>query len=616
MATMEQAHIEQPPVTLDAATENAQTTSMAEKNVDMNGTATATSAATAIKTPRPKRPNYHQLHARPMPLSVYPVPNFIPSNPLSLFRIAYLVLHDWISPPSPRATIYSGYFSMATQSVHVTDPATVRALWEMGFFGTGTLSRSEPNWLDTERRRLGLVASMTAEEVTTSRRNVRMQFKRERARLEREALEEQKRKEAASVIRLPSPPESEVGGSSVEMLVGSVNVQKVAEREVGESQAEELQAQDPSPMQTEEPNLQHVFPHMESLPQILLEQQPGVKAKHKEAQEPNLQHVFPHMASMPKAICDVSNKATEKHDSAQETSEDEDEDLHTVSKPAGSIKAAEMRDSVQESSGNEAAQELQQPGQSVGNHDSAQELVNEDEAYEAQTQEPVHQEPSQLSTVKPIGDENENAEEAPIPEEPVNQEHLQLSLAEAFYLSYALGALKVVDPELQIAIGDNKALLQLFRQKSYFPPASADQLKPDDPFLLTYVVYHHFRSLGWVVREGIKFAVDFLLYERGPVFTHATFSIMVMPSYTDAYWRATPERAKEVEKKMARKSWHWLHCANRVQGHVIKTLILVYVDVPAPLEGEQSEEDIGKMLQRYKIREFTVRRWSPNRNRD
>lgn len=47
------------------------------------------------------------------------------------------------------------------------------------------------------------------------------------------------------------------------------------------------------------------------------------------------------------------------------------------------------------------------------------------------------------------------------------------------------------------------------------------KLQADNPFLVNYVVYHHYRSLGWVIKGGIKFCVDFLLYKRGPVFAHA-----------------------------------------------------------------------------------------------
>jgi tRNA-splicing endonuclease subunit Sen2 len=47
-------------------------------------------------------------------------------------------------------------------------------------------------------------------------------------------------------------------------------------------------------------------------------------------------------------------------------------------------------------------------------------------------------------------------------------------------------------------------------------------IRADNPFILSYVVYHHFRSLGWVVRSGIKFCADWVLYgSRGPVGGHA-----------------------------------------------------------------------------------------------
>jgi tRNA-splicing endonuclease subunit Sen2 len=62
-------------------------------------------------------------------------------------------------------------------------------------------------------------------------------------------------------------------------------------------------------------------------------------------------------------------------------------------------------------------------------------------------------------------------------------------------------------------------------QTVHLPPALTEQdpqpLQFDNPFLIYYVVYHHFRSLGWVVKGGLKFCVDYLLYKRGPVFHHA-----------------------------------------------------------------------------------------------
>jgi tRNA-splicing endonuclease subunit Sen2 len=59
-------------------------------------------------------------------------------------------------------------------------------------------------------------------------------------------------------------------------------------------------------------------------------------------------------------------------------------------------------------------------------------------------------------------------------------------------------------------------------QTCELPPVVSDPaLEFDNPFLVKYAAYHHYRSLGWVVKGGIKFCVDYLLYKKGPVFTHA-----------------------------------------------------------------------------------------------
>lgn len=89
----------------------------------------------------------------------------------------------------------------------------------------------------------------------------------------------------------------------------------------------------------------------------------------------------------------------------------------------------------------------------------------------------------------------------------VNKEHLQLAHEEAFFLTFALGALKVTDSATQKTLSTSD-LLALLRQNSYFPTQPSSGLQPDDPFLIHYAVYHHFRSLGYVPRPGIKFGVD------------------------------------------------------------------------------------------------------------
>jgi tRNA-splicing endonuclease subunit Sen2 len=456
------------------------------------------------KKPQNVRPNYHKIHSRKMPLAVYPLPTFIPHNPISYLQVAFNLLQDFHSPrQSHPETPYQGYFSAATRSVHVTDPATVRALWEMGFFGKGLLSRSEPDWLKMEKRRLGLDGSVTAAEVTGRRRQEREQFKRERARLEREALEEQKRKEARLANRLETKSEQ-----NEQQMVASID--------------------DPP------------------------------------------------------------------SENASSTKIDEDPDS-VLAPTDGKLKANGCPTSLNHQRSNHKSFMSKSLLQII------------DEYWQAWTL------PESINTPRkediPDTDESDG---------PVNQEHLQLSSEEAFYLSYALGVLDVIDPRSSKVISDQNHLLELFRCHSFFPPVPSNKLRPDDHFLMSYVVYHHFRSLGWTVRDGIKFAVDYLLYERGPAFNHAAFAIIIIPSYTHSYWFESPERVLEVEKKKTKKDWHRLHCINRVQGQVVKTLVLVYVDVPPPIDVDNDApvEDVGFLLRSYKIREFCVQRWSVNRNRE
>lgn len=150
---------------------------------------------TKPKALKPKRPNYAQLHSRPLPVDVHPLPAFLPHNPLSIVRIAIALLSHSLWPPISHTDVHNAYFSTETQSIHVTDPKSIRALWEHGFWGAGSLSRSEPAWLAQEKRKRGIEASQTSEEFTRKRREERRQFKLERAKVQRETIEQQLRDE-------------------------------------------------------------------------------------------------------------------------------------------------------------------------------------------------------------------------------------------------------------------------------------------------------------------------------------------------------------------------------------------------------------------------------------
>lgn len=224
-----------------------------------------------------------------------------------------------------------------------------------------------------------------------------------------------------------------------------------------------------------------------------------------------------------------------------------------------------------------------------------------------------------------------------------NQEHLQLTPPETLYLTYALGILTVLSPSTNKPL-TIPTLLTTFARTATFPPSPTPpyptpitDLPPDNPFLLSYITYHHYRSLGWTVRPGLKFSVDHLLYARGPPFSHAQFAVVVLPAYTHPYWTAgegcrtkseAEARRRHVKEREGR-DWWWFHNVSRVQAQVLKSLVLCWVEVPPPVahesraSGEELDgvvskgwrgEDVGALLRRYRVREVVCRRWTPQRN--
>jgi tRNA-splicing endonuclease subunit Sen2 len=400
----------------------------------------------------------------------------------------------------------------------------------MGFFGKGSLSRSEPEWLDQEQKRRGVDKKDTSWEITQRRREERKQFKLDRARQGREALK-QKLKEEALAANSMENASKEVGNLENGPVNGSLNGH--------------LKKSKDSPNVPVAPDAKELEDKTSSVDEIIINGNSHIAHK-----------------SPPDSTASSENgNQTNTRD-----------DVSTRS--SSSSKTVRFSPTV--------------------------------ERLEFEIPTPI----DNCTTGLP---QNSNLTSPPIQ----NQEHLQLTYEEAFFLGYGLGVLQVYDSDL-ISPLPTSALLHRFLRSN--PSQSID---PDNPFLLSYITYHHFRSLGWTVRPGAKFSVDYLLYNRGPVFSHAEFGVIVLPSYSDPYWMGTETgRAKVAknEKERERKSWWWLHCVNRVQAAVQKNLVICYVEVPPPVEkvgmGEEDGDiDIGAFLRRYKVREINIKRWSPNRMR-
>ncbi|KAI9277478.1 hypothetical protein BY458DRAFT_107274 [Sporodiniella umbellata] len=180
---------------------------------------------------------------------------------------------------------------------------------------------------------------------------------------------------------------------------------------------------------------------------------------------------------------------------------------------------------------------------------------------------------------KKVGHLESNAAEASQLLEMVarDPETLQLDPYEAYFLTFALGVLTIRDMKGK-SLSIEMCWQRFCENSSYFH--------------YTYAVYHYYRSLGWVPKNGIKFGVDFVLYKSGPAHQHAKYAVHIIP--------LNEGQSEEP------KNWTWLLGLNRVCSQVKKTLILCYVTIPSAIDD----------LHQYKISEVVYQRWSAQRNRE
>ncbi|KAI1407223.1 hypothetical protein F5Y13DRAFT_175482 [Hypoxylon sp. FL1857] len=521
---------------------------------------TPSQVKTSSRPHTPRGPPLHQIYALPAPIRTFPLPTFYPNNPISLFHVVYAWARQLVSPPpSEPAVIYEGIWSPETRSVQIKDPKSIRALWEQGFYGKGNYSRSEPNWFKREQARRGKHEGHVAEDLTAQRREERKMMKWDRARKEQEAIQRTRLLEAW--VAPVGPMELLALPNSHRDLVPIYSSSSVNGGLVGIPTAAGLEGVNGT---TNGAALNGT-----SLSQSAAAIKPAARVVVVEKDAPTASSGMNGHASRPCTPTGPSKRRksvrfSPKVESATFQLSDPPSPHHSI-QPNGSVV-----------DGNS----------SIGSSPLSRstELGLSGPLLESTNPSSSNSEPNDIQFV--------------------DKEHLQLCLEEAFYLVFALGVLTVLDPSTGKPF-TAEDLFTLCRQTSYIPPRQIN-LQPDDPFLIHYAVYHHFRSLGWVARPGIKFGVDWMLYNRGPVFSHAEFAVIVLPAYTDPWWKAEGRHPP-------RRSWHWLHTVNRVQSTALKTLVLAYVDIPPPFEESLGAAEI---LKRYRVREFIVKRWLSNRNRD
>ncbi|GAA5956999.1 hypothetical protein JCM3765_006666 [Sporobolomyces pararoseus] len=259
--------------------------------------------------------------------------------------------------------------------------------------------------------------------------------------------------------------------------------------------------------------------------------------------------------------------------------------------------------------------------------------------------------------------EQEEEEEKEEPPEPwqLEAEHTQLQPEEAFFLLFSLGCLSLRTSPLVASTSTPASRLSIISAFSLFLrsacPSIPSPLSPsipdprlnrlDSPFFLAYAAYHHYRSMGWVVRSGVKFCADWVLYgPGGPVGGHAEFAVVIIPTYVnpkdslsspfasnstlavnqdpelrEAYQEEQAEREHLRGEGERRNSWKWFHTVNRVCSGVKKTMVLLHVVIPdlersTPKERDWLSTHPAQALAKLQMREIVVRRFLAGRMRD
>mmetsp|Transcript_19695 Transcript_19695/g.27722 ORF Transcript_19695/g.27722 Transcript_19695/m.27722 type:complete len:292 (+) Transcript_19695:76-951(+) len=108
-------------------------------------------------------------------------------------------------------------------------------------------------------------------------------------------------------------------------------------------------------------------------------------------------------------------------------------------------------------------------------------------------------------------------------------ELLILSLEEAFFLCSFVHCLEIYRELDEKGDGGMKIELSEIKERQRLNPSDAWKLfcKLEPSFPERYAVYHHFRSRGWIVKSGLKFGADYLLYTDSPEVVHAAYSVII-----------------------------------------------------------------------------------------
>ncbi|RNA01912.1 tRNA-splicing endonuclease subunit Sen2, partial [Brachionus plicatilis] len=163
------------------------------------------------------------------------------------------------------------------------------------------------------------------------------------------------------------------------------------------------------------------------------------------------------------------------------------------------------------------------------------------------------------------------------------KESLSLMYEEAFFLKFGLDCLNIFKEKNPLSIDD---LWKIF-------------ISYDPNFAFKYAVYHKLRSKGWVLKYGIKYGCDFLVYYEGPDRYHASYSVQIKIKDLNAIAENDTDLFTQFSSLV------------RINETASKDLMLCY----AVYDSTELSLDSVECLAKISVMEMFVNRWVPEENR-
>lgn len=125
----------------------------------------------------------------------------------------------------------------------------------------------------------------------------------------------------------------------------------------------------------------------------------------------------------------------------------------------------------------------------------------------------------------------------------------------------------------------------------------------DPRFPYLFAAYKHLRLRGWVVRSGLKYGVDFLLYNgAGPEFSHAEYGARVV--FSSCQPGAEPLY-----------SWEDIQAISRNMCNVVKGFFLCFATPLVFFQVDLCELNVCKGENEFGIDTILFQRWMPEQAR-